>query len=231
MTHRNRKVQKEAEDSLQLLNQLVFVSLESANVGAWWIDFSEEDTFHALDTTAELIGLPVDKEKDKSYRISHWVEILNETAKLSSENADMIAETFEKFQGTISGKYESYSATYPVLQPDKSIKWIIARAEVPERKEDGTALLMTGTLIDITEQRNAEAETRRVNMLSDNALDLTKAGFWDIRYDNPDYYYPSERAAEIFGETLGEEKKVIDGNDTFRFVECELQDLNRLIKL
>ena len=112
MTHRNRKVeQKEAEDSLQLLNQLVFVSLESANVGAWWIDFSEEDTFHALDTTAELIGLPVNKEEDKSYRISIWAGVLNETAKLSPEYADMIAETFERFQGTISGKYESYNTT------------------------------------------------------------------------------------------------------------------------
>ena len=200
--------QKESAKELSLLSQLVFGSLESANVGAWWIDFNEEDTFHALDTTAELIGLPISSDEDKSYRISTWAEVLTETAKLSSEFADMIAETFERFQGTISGKYESYNTTYPVLQPDKSIKWIVARAEVPKRKEDGTALLMTGTLIDITEQRNAEAKTRQINMLSDNALDLSKSGFWLIRYDNPDYYYPSDRAAEIFGETPDEEMKL-----------------------
>ena len=61
---------------------------------------------------------------------------------------------------------------------------------------DGTALLMTGTLIDITEQKKSEAKIRQINMLSDNALDLTKSGFWLIRYDNHDYYYPSDRARQ-----------------------------------
>jgi polar amino acid transport system substrate-binding protein len=149
---------KKAEDALQLLNQLVYGSLESADVGVWWIDFEEEDTFHALDATAELIGIPINQKADKSYRISSWVEVLNNTRKISTDFDAIIEETFEQFNGTIAGKYESYNVTYPIFNPDSStIKWIEARAEVPERKPDGSAQLMTGTLIDITEIKKGEA--------------------------------------------------------------------------
>ncbi|MBT3272988.1 MAG: PAS domain S-box protein, partial [Spirochaetales bacterium] len=149
---------KKVEEDLTLLNQLVYGSLASADVGAWWIDFSEEDTFHGLDTTAKLIGLPVSKSEDKSYKISKWVEVLNRTQVLDHEYRRIIDETLEQFSGTISGKYESYRATYPVLRPDGEIKWIVARADVPLRDENNQALQMTGTLIDITEQREAELE-------------------------------------------------------------------------
>ena len=37
-------------------------------------------------------------------------------------------------------------------------------------------------------------------MMSDSALDLTRAGYWLIDYSDPDYYTTSERAATIFGE-------------------------------
>ncbi|MFC1563960.1 PAS domain S-box protein [candidate division KSB1 bacterium] len=191
---------KKAEEELSLLNQLVYGSLESANVGAWWIDLSEEDTFHALDTTAKLIGVkPFDSVK-KAFKISEWGKVLQDTAKLSPEFAEAIDNTFEKFTGTITGKYEKYGVEYPVKLKDGTIRWIDARADVPERDKDGKALIMTGTLIDITERKKAEAEIAHINMLSDNALDLTTAGFWIIDYSDPEYYTSSERAAKIFGE-------------------------------
>ncbi|MDP8203390.1 MAG: PAS domain S-box protein [Candidatus Tenebribacter mawsonii] len=147
---------KKAESELSLLNELVFGSLESADVGAWWIDFKKEDVFHALDTTANLIGLEVDKSGDKSYSISEWAEILNKTGELNADYKTLIEDTFDKFLGAISGKYESYNATYPILRKDGSVKWITARANVPKRKTDGSALLMTGTLIDITDRKESE---------------------------------------------------------------------------
>ncbi len=40
----------------------------------------------------------------------------------------------EKFEGAVSGKYENYEATYPVLKKDGSVRWILAKADVPERE-------------------------------------------------------------------------------------------------
>jgi len=54
--------------------------------------------------------------------------------------------------------------------------------------------------IDITERKKAENEVRRINFMSDSALDLTRAGYWHIDYSEPDYFISSERAVAIFGE-------------------------------
>ena len=196
--------QKENQDNLELLNHLVFGALESADVGAWWIDFSEEDTYHALDTTVKLIGVRIDSSGNNTYRISEWVDILMKTKELNSEYAKMIDDTLEQFAGTISGKYEQYRATYPILKSNDSVRWIIARADVTERNPDGTASRMVGTLIDITEQKQAEAEINHVNFMSDSALDLTKAGYWHIDLSDQEYYTSSERAAAIFGDPPSE---------------------------
>src|SRR5512140_1951369 len=54
--------------------------------------------------------------------------------------------------------------------------------------------------MDISERKKAENAIAHANMMSDSALDLTKAGYWLIDFSDPDYYTSSERAAAIFGE-------------------------------
>ena len=149
---------KRVETQLALLNQLVFGALESADVGAWWIDFREEDTYHALDTTARLIGVEPTQSEDKAYRITEWAGQLLSIKDSHPDYSGAIDETFEQFEGTISGKYEAYRVIYPTPMPDGSIKWINARADVPERDEQGQALSMVGTLIDITALKEMEVD-------------------------------------------------------------------------
>lgn len=57
-----------------------------------------------------------------------------------------------------------------------------------------------GIMRDITERKEAEKNIRKLNALSDNALSLTKSGFWHIDYSTPEYYYSSEKASRIYGE-------------------------------
>ena len=56
-----------------------------------------------------------------------------------------------------------------------------------------------GIIRDITARKKTEIEISKINMLSNIALDLTKAGFWDIRLDDSDYFNQSERSAAIYG--------------------------------
>ncbi len=55
-----------------------------------------------------------------------------------------------------------------------------------------------------TERKLATAmkEVKRVNFLSDIALELSRCGYWHIDYSDPDHYYQSERAARILGEPI-----------------------------
>jgi len=55
---------------------------------------------------------------------------------------------------------------------------------------------------DITERQKSELEIKRTNHLSDIALELTGCGYWHVDYSDSEYYYQSDRAANILGEPL-----------------------------
>ncbi|MBE7498904.1 MAG: response regulator [Verrucomicrobiales bacterium] len=66
--------------------------------------------------------------------------------------------------------------------------------------KDGLIVGSVVSFTDVTERRRAEAELQRVNFLSDQALDLTRAGYWHVPLDGSGWYNSSERAARIFGD-------------------------------
>jgi PAS domain S-box-containing protein len=101
---------KQRTEELAVLNQLVYGSLEAADVGAWWIDFKETDTCHALDNTARMLGWEPDPTGKKTYNLSDWNKLLADTAAALPEYAPNIEETHERFTGAISGKYNNYRA-------------------------------------------------------------------------------------------------------------------------
>jgi PAS domain S-box-containing protein len=149
---------KQRTEELAVLNQLVYGSLEAADVGAWWIDFKEPDTCHALDNTARMLGWEPDRTGKKTYKLSDWNRLLVETAAAFPEHEAIIKESDERFAGAVSGKYENYRAVYPLALSDGSLKWIDGRAEIAKRDARGQALLMTGTFIDVTRSKRAEAD-------------------------------------------------------------------------
>lgn len=59
-------------------------------------------------------------------------------------------------------------------------------------------------IMDITERKKNEEEIAKINKLSDNALELTKAGFWEIDLLDQEWYISSERTAKIFGDPPSE---------------------------
>ena len=73
---------------------------------------------------------------------------------------------------------------------------LISYTPLEYRGEEG----ILGWALDITERKHSENEIRRINFMSDSALELTRAGYWNIDYADPDYFISSERAAAIFGE-------------------------------
>ena len=66
--------------------------------------------------------------------------------------------------------------------------------------EVGGRKLVLASARDMTATLLAAEELKRVNMLSDFALDLTRAGYWYIDLDRPGVYEASDRVIEIFGE-------------------------------
>ncbi|MCX7173052.1 MAG: PAS domain S-box protein, partial [Proteobacteria bacterium] len=81
---------------------------------------------------------------------------------------------------------------------DGSLFWCFISARAVDSQDLSRGLVCV--LEDITERKRMEDAMKHANMMSDSALDLTKAGYWLIDYSDPDYYTSSERAMAIFGE-------------------------------
>ncbi len=54
--------------------------------------------------------------------------------------------------------------------------------------------------LDMRGRQRMERRLQHVNFMSDKALELTRAGYWRVPLDGQDWYYSSERAAEILGD-------------------------------
>ena len=84
---------------------------------------------------------------------------------------------------------------------------------------DGKEGLM-GWLLDITERKQAEDSIKHVNFLNDQALGLTKAGYWHVPLDGSGWYISSKRAADIFGDIPNENYRYRVAEDWFANVEA-----------
>ena len=82
---------------------------------------------------------------------------------------------------------------------------------------------------DITARQVAETEINRINYLSDIALELTGSGYWHIDYNDPDYYYQSERAAKILGEPVKKDARYHLQDEWFsRLVEADPETAEKM---
>ncbi|MFY0628186.1 MAG: PAS domain S-box protein [Reichenbachiella sp.] len=121
--------------------------------------------------------------------------------------ADLIVpEDLQKVQDAVAEKIklkQQYAVEYRIIRADGEERWVKSQGQAVFDDQDEIKWL-DGAIIDITDQKLAEQEINRINMLSDNALDLTKAGFWHIDYADDKYYFSSEKAAKIFGEKPNE---------------------------
>ncbi|MEO5347826.1 MAG: ATP-binding protein [Magnetococcus sp. YQC-9] len=73
---------------------------------------------------------------------------------------------------------------------------------------------------DITERKRIEAALKHVNFLNDQALGLTKAGYWHVPMDGSGWYNSSKRAVDIFGDIPNETDRYRVLEDWFVNVEA-----------
>jgi PAS domain-containing protein len=192
---------KQNEKEIKRINLQSDIALGLTKSGYWYVDYSDPDYYYQSERAAEILGEPW-KEDGRYHLQDEWfsrlVEANPETAELTSE----------RYQGAIDGKYETYDSIYAYKRPiDGEIVWIHAAGDCV-RDDNGELQIMYGVYQDITERIKAEQEITRVNFQSDMALELTTSGYWLIDYSDPEYYTPSARAAEIFGETPGEDGRL-----------------------
>ncbi len=174
---------KDAQESLDM-------ALKSAKMGAWKY-YVQENKLIGDANTKKLYGL---ENVELDGTVEQWFSYIY---------PDDIAPLGKVMYDTMSNQIEEYKTSFRVLMPSGHIHHIMSIGKFTYNS-DGAPILGTGLVWDITDIKDAEAKIERINKLSDNALELTKAGFWEIDLLDQEWYTSSERAARIFGDSPAE---------------------------
>ncbi len=145
---------KRMEQEMRRINFLSDIALELTDCGYWHVDYRDPDYYYQSQRAATILGeLP---KPDGRYHLQdEWF------ARLLEANPQTAAETTERYQGAIDGRYDHYESTYAYKRPiDGEIIWIHALGQIV-RDDDGKIQYLYGVYQDVTERKRAEDAVRQ----------------------------------------------------------------------
>lgn len=188
---------KRMEAAIKQVNFMSDSALELTKSGYWLIDYSDPEYYKCSERAAAIFG----EHPKPEWRYHLTNEWYNRIAEADPKVAE---ETGALYAAALEGKLPRYDATYCYKRPiDGKVVWIRAIGNI-EHDADGKPRFMYGVTQDVTDIKQAEEALRHVNFLNDQALGLTKAGYWHIPLDGSGWYNSSKRAVDIFGDIPNE---------------------------
>ena len=145
---------KRAEaDAEQARNNMELI-LHGGDLGYWnWDLPSQRYTFNGR--FAAILGTPPeDLNAQSDWREEHI-------------HGDDLAQVKRYLALHLEGKSDIFSCEYRMHRNSSEWIWILERGRVIERNQEGEPLRMVGTLLDITDRKKYELETREANRLLD----------------------------------------------------------------
>lgn len=137
----------QAEESLQVLNERFTLAADSAGIGIWDLDL----THNILVWDERMLELYQIKEEEFEGAYQAWL------ARTLPDDRDRMHEEIEL---AIKGK-KPLDCEFRIALPDGSLRYLKTSARVGFA-EDGTPLRMTGTLQDVTREKELLEEVKRL---------------------------------------------------------------------
>ena len=127
-------------------------------------------------------------------------------------------EFYEEMWGTITAGRE-WHGEFCNRNKQGELYWETASIS-PVRDGQGKITHFVAVKEDVTERKAIERELQHTSFLSDQALGLTKAGYWHVPFDESGYYNSSKRAVAIFGDIPNDDDRYRVMEDWFANVEA-----------
>ena len=157
---------KQAEEALRESQERLQLALGGADLGLWDWDLRTGEATRN-ERTAAIYGYP---SAVMDHSLEMWESVIHPADK---------PEVLDKFNKHLEGSTPFYEAEYRLVTRSGEAKWVLARGKVSERDGDGKPLRVSGTLLDITDRKQAEEELR----IRDHAI---KRSINAIHFANPD---------------------------------------------
>lgn len=183
ITERKRaeKALLESESRLKHTEQIMQRSQEAGKVGSWWLDLRKNSLWWSPETY-RMFGLPAETKLD----YETFLSTVHEEDRASVDRA---------WKEALVGK--PYDIEHRAVV-DGKVKWMHEKA-VLDFEESGTPVSGIGTVVDITERKQAERSLKLTQFSIDRASDMV---FWVA----PDghFTYVNDAACSILGYTREE---------------------------
>jgi diguanylate cyclase (GGDEF)-like protein/PAS domain S-box-containing protein len=177
----------------------------------------------AIEATGQIL-FDVDCATQSVYLDANWSVFLGEPRREITVTFDDLiplvpaeehATLRDRYLRTLKGDVADYEVEHRIRLASGEYRWIASRAKVMERDDNGRALRLIGTNIDITEQRRADQRLRLMGRALDDMAEgvLIVDTDWHILWVNPAFgritgYSPDETLGKVsrlyrLGETAG----------------------------
>ncbi len=153
----------EAELELKGMWDRLDIALRIGVIGLWDLDIST-DTLRINRHMIEFLGLKSDYIKPVS-RV--WKEYIHE---------DDFPVSVKAMNNLINNKSETYIDEYRAKMTDGSFRWFFSRGKAVEFDSSGKTLRISGSVMDITEQKEAESKRIELELKMQQAQKLESLG-------------------------------------------------------
>ncbi|KLJ01776.1 hypothetical protein WQ56_05155 [Luteimonas sp. FCS-9] len=154
----------------------------ASQIGVWRIE-EGDDRVRVTDEMAALFGLVPERG---TIPLDAFFERMH---------PDDRARTLAQFE-VLRRRREAYEQEYRVRLPDGRIRWLKGNGATVV---DGGREVMTGTVIDVTERRDAQLRVERAEMQFRNLFDRNPLPAWVYDVDTLNVLAVNEAAIEVYG--------------------------------
>jgi len=158
-----------AEEDLKRSQERLELALKGARAGLWdWYLKSGRTVYN--EQYAEMIGYSLEELQPSSLKA--WREITHPD---DLEESDMI------FQEHISGERDIYECELRMKHRNGNWIWVRDRGQVVEWDDQGNPVRMTGTHVNITNQKKTKQALKRKTEQQDLLLNSSQAQIWYLK--------------------------------------------------
>ena len=180
--------------------QRLELAITSANLGLWDWDIAADVLISRnIEMWPDTLGYEIVTLDGRQHScLEHWSGLLH---------PDDLAPTMALLKTHIAGETEIYRAEYRVRSKSGKWRWILDVGKSVKRDESGVSQRMVGIHQDVDDVKRVEEKLRLAIYNSDQALELTNAGYWHIPFDGSGWLNLSEQSMRVLGEKPNEARR------------------------